>query len=294
MANDLRIYNHLNYKDDSHEESDGFVDFLFQNSEIDIPEIDEERAWEALNQKIYQPKKSISWMKVAATVAILAVLSVTVYLYNPSPSTVSIASTDQIVNVTFPDGSTGILNKNSSFSYPEKFGKERNVSFTGEAYFDIQKSAKPFIIDVNGVDVKVLGTAFNLVTTKNQVKLYVDRGLVAFEKDGEQTQVPAGKEAIFNRANASVNIKNTPDENIMSWRSGIFNFDDTPLKKALPELADYYEVEFELSNGQLNECKITATFNKKTLKEVLETISTALNVKAVIKNDKVKISGQGC
>lgn len=294
MANDLKVYNHLNYKDQPSNNEDGFVEFLFQHSDIEAPEIDESKAWDQLIQKIHKPNRGFTWMKIAAAVTVLAILSVSLFLYNPSPSQIHVASTDQKVNVTFPDGSIGILNTNSSFTYPESFGDERNVTFSGEAYFDIQKSEKPFIIDVNGVDVKVLGTAFNLVTTDEKVELYVDRGLVAFEKDGKQTQVPAGKEAIFIRKDASVELRNIPSANIMSWRNGVFNFDQTPLGDALIELGKYYDVEFKLSNDRLKDCKISATFKNQSLKEVLETIGTVLNVKATIKNDTVKISGQGC
>ena len=293
MTKDLKTYNHLNYKEQSSEKGDGFVQFLFQHT-ADAPAIDGSKAWEALNQKIHNPNKAFVWMKIAAAVAILAILSISVYLYNPTPSQIHVASTDQKVNVTFPDGSIGILNANSSFTYPKEFGYERNVSFKGEAYFDIQKSKNPFIIDVDGVEVKVLGTAFNLITTENEVRLYVDRGLVAFEKEGRQTQIPAGNEAIFNRKSASVNIQAIPSENIMSWRNGVFDFDKTPLNEVLNELSEYYNVDFELSNDTLQECRITVTFHKQLLNEVLKTIGTVLNVKTSLKDNTVKISGKGC
>ncbi|WP_425390629.1 FecR family protein [Ekhidna sp.] len=294
MANDLKAYNHLNYKEKPSGEEDKFVEFLFQHSEMDAPEIDESKAWDALNKKIHNPNQSFAWMKIAAAVVILAVLSVTVYMYNPEVNQIQVSSTDQKVSVTFPDGSTGILNTNSSFSYPEQFEEVRNVSFTGEAYFDIKKSEKPFIIDVNGVNVKVLGTAFNLISSNDDVKLYVDRGLVAFEKNGEQTKVPAGKEAIFSRIDDSVELKELPSDNIMSWRNGVFNFDNTPLNEALEELSEYYEVEFKLSNEKLKSCKISVTFNRQPLNEVLSTLSSLLELKTSTKDKTVKISGPGC
>lgn len=294
MANDLKVYNHLNYKNQPSDKEDRFVEFLFQHSEMSAPEINEDKAWNTLNQKIHNPNRAFAWMKIAAAIAILAMLSVSVYLYNPTPSEIHVASNTEKVSVTFPDGSIGILNANSSFTYIEEFGNERNVSFSGEAYFDIVKSEKPFIIDVNGVDVTVLGTAFNLITTEEEVKLFVDRGLVAFEKDGNQTKVPAGKEAIFNRKDATVALFDTPSSNIMSWRNGVFNFDQTPLSEALEELAEYYDVKFELSNEKLQECRISATFKNQSLNEVLKTIGTVLNVKTILKNNSVKISGRGC
>lgn len=294
MAKDLKVYNHLNYQDQPSDTEDDFVDFLFQHSEMNAPEVDENKAWGKLNQKIHNPNKGFVWMKIAAAVTILAILSISVFLYNPSVEQIHVASNDQRINVTFPDGSIGILNENSSFTYSNEFGDERNVSFQGEAYFDIKKSEKPFIIDVNGVDVKVLGTAFNLITSDNEVRLFVDRGLVAFEKEGEQTQVPAGNEAIFNRQTADVIFSEIPSENIMSWRNGIFNFNNTPLDQALEELGNYYDVEFELSNENLQKCTLSMSFNKEPLKKVLKTIGTALGVKTTRKDDTVKISGQGC
>ena len=294
MAKDLEVFNHLNYQDQPSDKKDDFVEFLFKHTELSAPEIDESRAWEKLNQRISNPNRGFVWMKVAAAVTILAILSISIFLYNPSPAQVYVASADQKMSVTFPDGSVGVLNTNSSFTYPERFGDERNVVFTGEAYFDIQKSDKPFIIDVNGVDVTVLGTAFNLITTDTEVKLYVDRGLVAFEKEGDQTKVPAGNEAIFDRKSATVSIREIPSENIMSWRNGVFEFNGTPLNLALRELGEYYKVDFILSNDELQNCRLSMSFNKEPLSKVLKTISTALSVKTSRKNDTIKISGQGC
>ena len=295
MAEDLRVYNHLNYNENTPEKDDGFVEFIYQNYDLAVPEIDENRAWNQLNKRLNRKSNSsFTWMKIAASIAIIAVLSVTVYLYSPAVSQVHVASTDTKLEVTFPDGSTGILNVNSAFTYPEEFGDERNVSFTGEAYFDIKKSTKPFIIDVNGVDVKVLGTAFNLVTTAKEVMLYVDHGLVAFEKEGVQTKVAAGKEAIFKRADASIEIKDVPSENIMSWRNGVFNFNNTPIKEALAELSEYYNVNFKLENDKLEKCRISVTFENESLKGVLKSLSTILDAKTELKNKTVKISGSGC
>lgn len=294
MAKDLKVYNHLNYNEDAPTETDGFIHFLQKNSEIKAPEIDIDAVWDRNKRIIYRPKKSFARMKIAASVAILAMLSISLYLFDSNPPLVQISAANEKVSVSFPDGSTGLLNANASFEYPQQFGEERNVKLTGEAYFDIKKSDKPFIIDVNGVDVTVLGTAFNLIADENHVKLYVDRGLVAFEKDGQQTHVKAGNEAIFNKTDNSVKIFDTPSSNIMSWRNGVFNFENTPLNEALNELGEYYEVDFKLVPQELSTCRVSASFNRQPLKEVLKTLSTILNVKASKKADIVKISGEGC
>ncbi len=298
MSEDLKRYNHLKYSENPPHlnDKDDFIDFLLSNSDISCPEIDENKAWDSLNHKIAQRNKAkgSNWLKIAASIAILLSLSIALVLFNSDPSQIQVVSNNDSRSITFPDGSLGVLNQHSRFSYPEKFGNERKVSFVGEAYFDIVKSEKPFVIDANGVEVKVLGTAFNLITTKNDVRLFVERGLVAFSKDGSETMVAAGKEAIFDRSTNDVTVKSVPANNIMSWRNGTFRFENTPLAEALEDLSKYYRVEFKLSNQNLESCRISASIDDKSLKEVIALVETILDVNVKVKGDLVKISGKGC
>lgn len=289
----LERYNHLRY-DSQSSAKDDFVDFLYQHSATEAPDVDVERAWNRFEKTLVSPKKSFLWLKIAASVVLL--LGAGLFLWNMSTKVdqLTISSTNEKLNVTFPDGSTGMLNRHSSFVFPEKFGETRTISFEGEAYFDIIKSNKPFIIKTGDVEVKVLGTAFNLINTANSVELFVERGLVAFEKAGRQTKVHPGLKAVFSKEDDSVAIIENPSRNIMSWRSGIFEFDNTPLLMALQDLSKYYGFEFKLQNEKLGNCKITATFENRSLRDVIATIESILDVKISSNNNTVKISGKGC
>lgn len=269
---------------------------MFQNTKIKIAEVNQEKAWISLNEKLNQSsQKSFIKIKIAVAIAVLVILSITTFLlYDSTPSMMYVVSADQQKQVIFPDGSIGILNKNSSLTYPKKFGSKRTISFTGEVFFDIKKSKKPFVIDANEVNIVVLGTAFNLINTDTLVKLYVDRGLVAFEKGGIQTKVSAGNEALFIRKDASIKIKPALSKNNLSWKNGFFIFNNTPLKIVLNEFSTYYGVTFEFSNKNLNKCRLSATFNRQPLSKVLKTISTTLKIRTSTKKNIVKISGQGC
>ena len=294
MANDLERYNHLRRNGNS-SPKDEFIDFLYEQTNISAPEINVDDAWNRLNERIYQSKRpSYGWLKIAASVALL--IGAVFFIWNlaNTPEQLTISSNNEKISVTFPDGSIGVLNRNSSFSFPEKFGDIRLVSFEGEAYFDIRKSKKPFIIKTGQVDVAVLGTAFNLTNTGEFVELYVDRGLVAFVNEDKQTQVKAGLKAVFDKTSGFVEITENPSPNIMSWRNGIFKFDDTPLKQALKELSDYYQFEFKFQNDQVGKCKITATFDQSSLSDVINTIESILDVKIMRKESLIKISGKGC
>ena len=275
--------------------SDNFVEFLTKNSESEAPEIDEEKAWDKLKFSISPPtKQNFSWLKIAACIALLVSIGYLLIDSNTSPDYRQISSNSQKLAVAFPDGSKGILNKLSSFSFPEKFGSERRISFSGEAYFDVKKSEKPFIIEANGVEVKVLGTAFNLITNESSVSLYVDRGLVAFSKNGVDTEIAAGLEAVFNKTTNEITISEVPAANIMSWRNGLFKFNNTPLNQVIKNLSAYYEINFQLSHPELSSCRITATINEHSLDEVLGLLEKILDVKAEKENTSVRISGQGC
>ena len=81
-----------------------------------------------------------------------------------------------------PDGSRIFLNRNSEFSYRSNFGdRNRNVTLTGEAFFEIAPdAAKPFIIDAGNARVKVVGTSFNVITnnSRSAVEVFVKTGKV--------------------------------------------------------------------------------------------------------------------
>jgi transmembrane sensor len=118
---------------------------------------------------------SIRWLaaslKIAAAVSI-AVLSILTYNYINDENT-SKRGENWLVKVTprgvkssfiLPDGTRIILNAGSKLEYPKEFdGKTREVYFTGEGFFDVREDKKhPFIIHADEMNIKVLGTAFNV------------------------------------------------------------------------------------------------------------------------------------
>ncbi len=294
MSKDLsERYNQLLNKEGSSIERD-FIDFLIEKSEIECPEVDVIFAWNKFEAKVVRQKSSFHWLKIAAAIVIVCISTVLLIQIQSSGELLTVSSLDQKAHVKLPDGSIAVLNKNSTFSYPSAFGDERLVSFQGEAYFEVKKNPKPFIIDVGSVQVKVLGTLFNLETHGDEISLFVNRGLVAFVNNGVETQVRAGMEAVFNKKDRSITFSKNPSHNIMSWRNGVFKFNDTPLSVALNQLEEYYNVSFKLNNKKLESCKITASFEKKSLNEILKVFSSILQVKMKQKGDIVRISGNGC
>ena len=81
------------------------------------------------------------------------------------------------VSVLLSDGSSVSLNSCSALTYPVPFtGDVREVKLTGEAYFDVTKSDKPFIVKMADIDVRVLGTSFNLSGYTTDQRCFGDVG----------------------------------------------------------------------------------------------------------------------
>jgi len=128
--------------------------------------------------EIPQTKKSGKWLipvgVVAGGLILFFVLENMVGSFekrNKKQSTLSQVSTKpgSRTQIQLPDGSVVRLNSSSSLTYDKNFGRNiREVSLTGEAFFDVTKdSSHPFIIHTNVIDIKVLGTAFNVKSYPN-------------------------------------------------------------------------------------------------------------------------------
>jgi len=281
---------------------DSFVNWLYSHSTLPEKEVDVDAAWESLNNKLHAENDNKSGgakvkpliFKIAASIILLVVAG---YFINSqffsAPEMVTVSSSVDREQVKLPDGSRVVLNAESSVSFPEEFQDTRNVKLDGEAYFDIVKNETPFIVNTREVAIKVLGTAFNVRSEKEKVSVYVDHGLVSLEKNGKGLKVSKGQMAEFDKSQNRISFVQSPSQNVMSWRTGEFTFDDIPLREATQQLSDYYGVEFKLSNRVKN-CKITAHFSKASLSEVIDVLETILDINISQKNKIVAIKGKGC
>ncbi|MGL4227928.1 MAG: FecR family protein, partial [Tannerellaceae bacterium] len=159
----------------------------------------------------------IALTSVAAT--LLVVIGGMSIMRSESPNVINLAESiaeqrvevyspaGMISKLTLPDGSKVTLNNNSTLSYPVKFsGNERKIELDGEAFFEIEKdSLKPFLINTEGMDVRVLGTSFNLKAYEDDVEtiLSLKEGVVQAEttRSGEKENIKLepGEQLVVNR-----------------------------------------------------------------------------------------------
>ena len=151
------------------------------------------------------------------------------------------------------DGSKVWLNASSSLRYPAFFsGKERKVELTGEGYFEIAKNATmPFHVQVNNMDVEVLGTHFNInsYTDEPAIRTTLLEGSVIVKSAGRDQNsaiLKPGEQAVLSGDNSPLTIHHSPDlDEVMAWKNGLFQFKAADIKTVLRQAERWYDVEFE-------------------------------------------------
>ena len=184
------------------------------------------------------------------------------------------------------DGSKVWLNASSSLRYPTAFtGKERRVELTGEGYFEVAKNASmPFHVQVNQMDVEVLGTHFNInayddeaavKTTLLEGSVKVGQGSMVngqFKTENEAMLNP-GEQAVLSRAHSPFTIDHSPDiDQVMAWKNGLFQFKAAGIEAVLRQAARWYDVEF-VYKGNIPEKfsgQISRSANAEQLLKILE------------------------
>lgn len=147
------------------------------------------------------------------------------------------------------DGSALWLNSGSTVFYPSAFTKDtREIFVEGEIYAEITRdSLRPFIARTNAMDVTVLGTSFNLSAYRDEP----DTNLVLVS--GAVNVKPRNREAVsllpnqmFSCTEESCSVENVEVDNYVSWRDGVYIFNNEPIENILLRIARYYNVSMKL------------------------------------------------
>ncbi|MDF2188217.1 FecR family protein [Paraflavitalea sp. CAU 1676] len=144
------------------------------------------------------------------------------------------------------DGTNVWLNASSSIRFPVTFtGKERNVSITGEAYFEVAKNAAmPFTVTVKDATVKVLGTHFNVMAYEDEHTLNTTllEGSVKIYQGGQKKLLLPGQQSQITRS-GQINIKEADTEEVMAWKNGWFLFNSADIETIMRQVARWYDVD---------------------------------------------------
>jgi hypothetical protein len=147
------------------------------------------------------------------------------------------------------DGSAIWLNAASSIRFPATFkGNERRVTLTGEAYFEIAHNKKqPFIVEVNGMEVKVLGTHFNINSYNDEASTRTTllEGSIQINRNTTSTLLQPGQQARMSKAGKIEIINDADVEEAIAWKEGKFQFNRAEIHTVMRQIARWYDVEVE-------------------------------------------------
>jgi ferric-dicitrate binding protein FerR (iron transport regulator) len=259
-------------------------------------EVDENKAWQRFQKRVKKqgtdPGKQtyFGWWRIAASILIIAgiawLVSSLFDIGSSEPAIVNIASVSEVKKDVLPDGSVATLNKHSEISYPKKFkGKTRSIRLKGEAFFNVQPDKeKPFIVEVNDVQVKVLGTSFNVRNNYGKTEVIVETGIVQVIKDNRTIELKAGERILLEAVDTTAQKEISNDKLYHYYVSRTFECDNTPLWKLVEKLNEAYAVNIRIGRQELRKLPLTVTFNDESLDVILDVIRQTLLIK-VIRNE---------
>lgn len=148
--------------------------------------------------------------------------------------------------VILPDGTKVWLNAASSLKYPTLFkGGQRMVELTGEAYFEVTKNAAmPFYVKVNNMQVKVLGTHFNVMAYDNEpaVKTTLLEGSVQLSSGAAINKLKPGQQGVLSKS-GQLTVSDVNTEHAIAWKNGYFEFKRSGIHEIMNQLARWYDIE---------------------------------------------------
>lgn len=258
---------------------------------------DETAAWERFKSRVEKEKtpvkrikSSTSWLRIAAIFIIIAGAATFFFFNNrekPVQNLVVQAGNKTLID-TLSDGSVVTLNKHSSLSYPDRFeGGQRVVALNGEAFFSVTPNkAKPFLIKVADVTVKVVGTSFNIRSVNGTTEVIVETGIVEVIRKNNVVQLKPKEKVVVKKDSAMYKAAET-EKLYNYYRTREFVCDNTPLWKLVAVLNEAYDANIVIGKDALRSLPLTTTFNNESLDRILEIIRTTFDITVTHQDNKI-------
>lgn len=199
-------------------------------------------------------------------------------------------------HIQLPDGSRVWLNSCSTIEYADNYGKtNRNIKLEGEAYFEVAKNqATPFIVNACGVEVKALGTAFDISAYPEDsflsTALFNGKVSVKPKLTKQEILLEPDQVAVYYRRSNSIEVQSTKNRNMAQWRGGNLSFDMMSLKEITKMLERNYDVVFSYENQKIKGLKFSGSFrDNESLTVILDVIKTNTGIEYRINEDTIVI-----
>jgi len=256
--------------------------------------IDTDSAWKRIDimtgasGKQTRSPRLLPSFKYAAAVAVLAAIgSILLYLVNNNSFSATVTkitdAENKNIEILLPEGSSVILNRNTSISYPKNFGKtSRTLTLEGEAFFNVSAGHDiPFIIRTGDASVEVVGTSFNVITTSSdrEVEVFVKTGIVKLS-DNENRFSILLEPGYIGSFESNKPVKNlNADMNYLAWNTGVLKYNGESLDIVFRDLHKVYNINvIPADTSILNETWVSPPIDNMQEETIIQLICGSFNL----------------
>ena len=167
--------------------------------------------------------------------------------------------------IKLDDGTKVWVNAETKLKYPVVFvGDRREVVLEGEAFFDVAKNEKPFIVKTSFGDVRVLGTAFGISAYASEPESYTTlvRGKVSVEREGIKPVVILPGEQVVTSKDGKMIKQQVDVEEFVGWKDGIYVFKEKSLGEIMKTLERWYNISVDFQEKSLVDLPFTGNLKR--------------------------------
>ncbi|MCU4177757.1 FecR family protein [Carboxylicivirga sp. N1Y90] len=202
--------------------------------------------------------------------------------------------------LTLSDGTKIWLNAMSEIQYPVKFGdKNRKVMVKGEAYFEVAKDVnRPFIVEADKVEIKVLGTQFNIMAYSNeqQIETTLVEGSVelnSLQSNSSKTILTPGHQASYQRTNQKMSVREVDTDKYTAWHLGKFIFEEQTLESIMRQMERWYDIDVFYEHQDLKNYRFSARLQRyDNCTDIFKKMELTTDITFNINNKTVVVSKQ--
>jgi ferric-dicitrate binding protein FerR (iron transport regulator) len=225
--------------------------------------------------------------------------------YNQSKGqfTETFAPRGQKSQIVLADGTKVWLNSDTKIKYPTNFNRsQRDVYLSGEAFFEVTKSSRPFVVHATGLSIKVLGTKFNVKAydDEDNIETSLFEGKISllmtnpWSKETAVKEVKPGQSFLYSKTNRELAYNRLPQEEICGWKKNQLIFKDDTFGKLVRKIERWYDVQVIYNEKQFDDRRLTVElYEGEQLDRLMNIISLALSVNYQYQKGKIILTPKG-
>lgn len=262
-------------------------------------------AWEKINESNQQKGILRRRLKntyytlsgIAASILLMVVLSLAGVFEKEQNVAVSLtADYGNRSEIVLPDGSTVKLNSGSEVTYVyNSKRKVREVHFQGEGFFDVSKSKTPFVIKMtDGVEVKVLGTSFNLKAYADDptIQASLVEGHIELDHNNDKLTMKAGQMAEFDKRTNQLKQIDGDLSHSFGWMKNKLYMDDMSLTDVCKYLERWYNVDISIQSDLGKKIRYNGVIQEESITDVMQALSYLSNIAYHVKGKNISITSK--